>query len=60
MLILQWAVNEGNVFVWVFTLAMWHLMSRSVSVDQLSFHNITSGTSYSIKFKFDKIKAIMG
>ena len=52
-----WAVKEGNVFVWVFSLAMWHLMSRSISIDSLAFHNIKSGTSDSIKFKFDETKA---
>jgi hypothetical protein len=52
-----WAVEEGNVFVWVFSLAMWHLMSRSISIDSLAFHNIKSGTSDSIKFKFDETKA---
>ena len=52
-----WAVEEGNIFVWVFSLAMWHLMSRSISIDSLAFHNIKSGTSDSIKFKFDETKA---
>ncbi|KAL7538044.1 hypothetical protein ACHAXR_008244 [Thalassiosira sp. AJA248-18] len=55
--ICQWAVNEGNVFVWVFSLAMWNLMSRSISVDSLAFHNIKSGASDSIKFKYDETKA---
>jgi hypothetical protein len=36
---------------------MWHLMSRSISIDSLAFHNIKSGTSDSIKFKFDETKA---
>lgn len=52
-----WSVEEGNVFVWVFSLAMWHLMSRSISIDSFAFHNIKSGTSDSIKFKFDETKA---
>ena len=33
MLILQWAVEEGNIFVWAFSLCMWNLMSRSISID---------------------------
>ena len=57
MLICEWAVNAGNIFVWVFSLSMWHLMSRSISVDGLAFHNIKCGTSDSIKFKFDETKA---
>ena len=56
-MICLWAVEEGNIFVWVFSLAMWHLMSRSISIDSLAFHNIKSGTSDSIKFKFDETKA---
>ena len=28
-LLLQWAINEGNFFVWCFALLMWHLMARS-------------------------------
>ena len=57
MLILLWAIEEGNIFVWVFSHCMWHLMSRSISVDSLSFHNIKIGTSDSIKFKYDETKA---
>ena len=56
-MICMWAVNAGNVFVWVFSLAMWNLMSRSISVDGLSFHHIKSGASDSIKFKYDETKA---
>ena len=57
MLILQWAVEEGNIFVWAFSLCMWNLMSRSISIDCLSFHNIKIGSSDSIKFKYDETKA---
>ena len=57
MLILKWAIEEGNIFVWVFSHSMWHLMSRSISVDCLSFHNIKTGCSDSIKFKYDETKA---
>ncbi|KAL7523497.1 hypothetical protein ACHAWF_002320 [Thalassiosira exigua] len=56
-LICKWAVNAGNIFVWVFSLLMWHLMSRSISIDSIAFHNIKMGTSDSIKFKFDETKA---
>ena len=56
-LICLWEVNAGNIYLWVFSLAMWHLMSRSISIDGLAFHNIKSGVSDSIKFKFDETKA---
>ena len=49
-LICQWAIEAGNVFVWVFSLAMWNLMSRSINIDSLSFHHIKPGTSDAIKF----------
>jgi hypothetical protein len=52
-----WAVEEGNIFVWVFLLSMWHLMSCLILIDCLAFHNIKSGTLESIKFKFDGTKA---
>jgi len=32
-------------------------MSRSISIDKLSFHNLKIGTSDSIKFKFDETKS---
>ena len=55
-LLLLWAVDEGNIFVWVFCLCMWHLMARSCNVDCLSFHNIKRGISDSIVFKYDETK----
>mgnify|MGYP006157755839 CR=1 FL=1 len=55
-LIVTWAVEEGNVFVWVFCLCMWHLMARSCNVDCLSFHNMKRGISDSIVFKYDETK----
>jgi hypothetical protein len=32
-LLMTWCVAEGNVFVWCFSLLMWHLMARSINVD---------------------------
>ncbi len=55
-LLVLWAVEEGNIFVWVFCLCMWHLMARSCNVDCLSFHNIKRGISDSIVFKYDETK----
>jgi hypothetical protein len=56
-MICMWAVKEGNIFVWVFSLSMWNLMSRSISMDAIAFHQISCGALDSIKFKFDKTKA---
>ena len=50
-LLLEWAVTEGNLFVWYFALSMWHLMVCSVNVDCLSLHNMKPGISDSIAFK---------
>lgn len=36
-----WNVNAGNVFLWVFSLAMGNLMSWTISVDGLEFHDIS-------------------
>ena len=40
LLLVLWAVGEGNIFVRVFCLCMWHLMAHSCNVDCLAFHNI--------------------
>ena len=55
-LLLQLALQEGNLFVWCFALLMWHLMARSINVDCLSLHNIKRGVSDSIVFKYDEKK----
>jgi hypothetical protein len=56
-LILKWALEEMNIFVWVYSLLMWHLMARSISVSSLAFHNMKRGTaSDSIAFKYDDSK----
>jgi hypothetical protein len=39
-LLLKWAINEGNVFVWVFCLVMWHLIARSINVDPMSLYGV--------------------
>ena len=44
-LLTTWAVEEGSVFVWCFSLLMWHLMDHSINVDCLSLHNLKQGIS---------------
>ena len=42
-LLLLWAVDEGNIFVWVFCLCMWHLMARlQITVKLLSNYCLLS------------------
>jgi hypothetical protein len=55
-LICQWALQNNNVFIWVFTLLQWNCMARSISIDPLGFHNFRCGTD-SIKITYDKSKA---
>ena len=55
-LILGWSIQEGNVFVWVFTLLLWHLMARSINIDCLALHNMSKGESDSIIFIYDSTK----
>ena len=39
-LMLTWAIERGNIFVWVWTILQWNLMARSISIDPLALHNI--------------------
>ncbi|KAI2489681.1 hypothetical protein MHU86_24909 [Fragilaria crotonensis] len=39
-MILTWAIERGNIFVWVWTILQWNLMARSISIDPLALHNI--------------------
>jgi hypothetical protein len=39
--ILQWAMESGNVLVWVWTILQWNLMARSISIDPLGLHNFS-------------------
>ena len=55
--ICAWAVGAGTIFLWVYCLAMWNLMSRLVLVDCLGFHHFKSGTLDLIKCQFDETKA---
>ena len=38
-LILNWAVEAGNIVVWVFSLLMWNCMSRSINIGVLALPN---------------------
>ncbi len=55
-LICKLAVKEMNVFVWVYSLLMWHMMARSFSISSISLHNIKWGVSNSIQFKYNETK----
>ena len=53
----MWAVQENNIFVWVFSLMQWNLMARSINVDPLCFHNMKRGQVDSIEILPDKTKS---
>ena len=56
VLLLQWALDNNNIFVWFWTLAQWNCMARGASIDPLHFSNFTLGVD-SIIVKYDDSKA---
>ena len=54
--ICKWAVEEGNVFLWAFSLCQWNLVSRACSIDTIGLHNLKKGGVDSIMFKHDSTK----
>jgi hypothetical protein len=56
MLICKWAVKEMNIFDWVYSLLMWHMMDRSISRSFIALHNIKRGVSDSIQVKYHETK----
>jgi hypothetical protein len=40
-IILVWAIERANIFVWVWTILQWNLMARSISIDPMALHNIS-------------------
>ena len=55
-LILTWSLEEGNIFMWFWTLCQWNCMARCASIDPLGFHNFAVAQD-SIKCKYDDSKA---
>ena len=39
-LICTWAIKEGNITLWVWTVMQWNLMARSVNIEPLALHNM--------------------
>ena len=39
-ILLTWAVEKGNIYVWVWTILQWNLMACSILIDPLKLHNI--------------------
>ena len=55
-LICTWAVSEGNVMLWVWTVLQWNLMARSVNIEPIALHNIKLFRD-SIQFLYDSNKS---
>lgn len=53
-MLMKWAAHAGSVFVWAFSLLMWHLMARSINIDSIALNSIKKGISDSITFKYMK------
>jgi hypothetical protein len=50
LMILIWAIERANIFVWVWTILQWNHMARSISIDPLVLHNISiSGDHFVIR-----------
>ena len=55
-LILKWALEENNIFLWVFTILQWNCMARSINIGVLSLHRFRV-TMDSIAEKYDNNKS---
>ncbi len=45
-LILSWALDMSNVFVWTYSILQWNCMARSVNIGSLGFHNFRAGEDH--------------
>ena len=53
----NYALSEGNIYAWCWTILQWNYVARSSSIDLLGFHNFSIGASDSIKVLYDESKA---
>ena len=51
--ILNWAIKEGNIYVWVFSIYQWNCMAQSHNIGNLAYHNFKMG---GIQLRFAMIK----
>jgi hypothetical protein len=55
-LILGWAVDTSNIFVWTYSILQWNCMARSVNIGSLGFHNFRAGEDH-IVCRYDDTKS---
>ena len=54
-LICQWAIENRNLLVWVFTIMQWNCMARAVNIGALAYHQFSTSDD-NIQIKYDKSK----
>ena len=52
----MWALKEGNIFVWVYSMLQWNCMARSINIGVLGLHNFRCGED-NVVCKYDKTKS---
>jgi hypothetical protein len=55
--IMTWAIEQGNLCVWVWTILQWKRMARSISIDPLALHNISVSEDHFVILRHDSTKA---
>jgi hypothetical protein len=55
-LLLSWALDTSNIFIWMYSLLQWNCMARSVNIGALGFHNFRDGEDH-IMCCYDDSKA---
>ena len=55
-LILSWALDTSNIFIWTYSILQWNCMARSVNIGTLGFHNFRAGEDH-ILCLYDDSKA---
>ena len=45
-LILSWALDTSNIFIWTYSILQWNCMARSVSIGELGLHNFRAGEDH--------------
>jgi hypothetical protein len=45
-LILSWALDTSNIFVWTYSILQWNCMARLVNIGSLGFHNSRAGEDH--------------
>ena len=57
-MILTWAIERGNIFVWVWTILQWNLMARPISIDPLALHNIGISEDHFVMIRQSQTKKV--